>query len=166
MLGKNATRSVNSSLHRGIFRDALCRSARIPGLATGLVIGLTLGLGLIVAPDAADASQRRGAGKTGAASAVSSRSFSGLASYYGSESGSKTASGARYNPSALTAAHRTLPFGTQVKVTEPRSGRSVVVLINDRGPFVRGRVLDLSVAAARAIGITGRGVGHVVAEVL
>jgi rare lipoprotein A len=100
------------------------------------------------------------------ASAGVARTFSGIASYYGSESGSRTASGARYNPDGLTAAHRTLPFGTQVRVTEPRSGRSVVVTINDRGPFIRGRVLDLSVAAARTIGITGRGVGHVVAEVL
>jgi rare lipoprotein A len=100
------------------------------------------------------------------AASPAARTFSGIASYYGSESGSRTASGAHYNPDGLTAAHRTLPFGTQVRVTEPRSGRSVVVVINDRGPFIRGRVLDLSVAAARAIGITGRGVGHVVAEVL
>lgn len=162
MLGKNTTRPVDSSLRRSRIRGALRPFATIPAL----VLGLTLGLGVTFASDGAEASQRRGAGKTGAATATSSRSFSGLASYYGSESGSKTASGARYNPGALTAAHRTLPFGTQLKVTEPRSGRSVIVRINDRGPFVRGRVLDLSVAAARAIGITGRGVGHVVAEVL
>ena len=63
----------------------------------------------------------------------------------------------------MTAAHRTLPFGTRAKVTH--AGRSVVVTINDRGPFIRGRVLDLSKGAARAVGLTGRGVGHVVAEV-
>jgi len=90
------------------------------------------------------------------------RTFSGVASYYGSESGNRTASGQRMNPSAMTAAHRTLPFGTQVRVTH--GGRSVVVTINDRGPFVRGRVLDLSTAAARAIGLGG--VGQVTAEVL
>jgi rare lipoprotein A len=90
-------------------------------------------------------------------------SFSGMASFYGNESGSKTASGQRFNQNALTAAHRSLPFGTRLKVTH--AGRSVVVTINDRGPFIRGRVLDLSTAAARAIGITGRGVGMVVAEV-
>jgi rare lipoprotein A len=97
------------------------------------------------------------------ASIGSGRSFSGMASFYGNESGSKTASGQRFNQNALTAAHRSLPFGTRLKVTH--GGRSVVVTINDRGPFVRGRVLDLSTAAARAIGITGRGVGMVVAEV-
>ncbi len=89
--------------------------------------------------------------------------FSGKASYYGSESGSRTASGARYNPAGMTAAHRSLPFGTKLKVTH--AGRSVVVTINDRGPFIRGRVLDLSKGAASVIGLTGRGVGHVVAEV-
>lgn len=98
-----------------------------------------------------------------AAIASSGHSFSGMASYYGSESGSRTASGQRFNQNALTAAHRSLPFGTRVKVTH--GGRSVVVTINDRGPFVRGRVLDLSTAAARAVGLTGRGVGMVYAEV-
>ncbi len=89
--------------------------------------------------------------------------FAGKASYYGSESGARTASGARYNPMGLTAAHRSLPFGTKLKVTH--GGRSVVVTVNDRGPFIRGRVLDLSKGAANAIGLTSRGVGHVVAEV-
>ena len=92
------------------------------------------------------------------------RSFSGMASYYGNESGSRTASGARFNPNAMTAAHRTLPFGTKVRVTH--GGQSVIVTINDRGPFVRGRVLDLSTGAARAIGLTGAGVGRVTAEVV
>jgi rare lipoprotein A len=94
----------------------------------------------------------------------SGRSFSGMASYYGNESGSKTASGARFNQSAMTAAHRSLPFGTKLKVTH--GGRSVVVTINDRGPFIRGRVLDLSTGAARAIGLTSAGVGRVTAEVV
>lgn len=93
----------------------------------------------------------------------SGQSFSGMASYYGNESGSRTASGQRMNPGAMTAAHRTLPFGTRVRVSHGE--RSVVVTINDRGPFVRGRVLDLSTGAARAIGLTSRGVGRVVAEV-
>jgi len=92
------------------------------------------------------------------------RSFSGMASYYGSESGSKTASGQRFNQNALTAAHRTLPFGTKLKVTH--GDRSVVVTINDRGPFIKGRVLDLSTGAARAVGLTASGVGHVTAEVM
>jgi len=91
-------------------------------------------------------------------------SFSGMASFYGNESGSRTASGQRFNQSAMTAAHRSLPFGTKLRVTH--GGRSVVVTINDRGPFIRGRVLDLSTGAARAIGLTGAGVGRVTAEVV
>jgi rare lipoprotein A len=98
------------------------------------------------------------------ASSGSGRTFSGMASFYGNESGSKTASGQRFNQNAMTAAHRTLPFGTRLRVTH--GGQSVVVTINDRGPFVRGRVLDLSTGAARAIGLTGAGVGQVVAEVI
>lgn len=91
-------------------------------------------------------------------------SFSGMASFYGNESGSRTASGQRFNQNAMTAAHRSLPFGTKVRVTH--GGSSVIVTINDRGPFVRGRVLDLSTGAARAIGLTGAGVGRVTAEVV
>jgi rare lipoprotein A len=92
------------------------------------------------------------------------RGFAGKASYYGNESGSRTASGQRFNQNAMTAAHRSLPFGTKLRVTH--RGQSVVVTINDRGPFIRGRVLDLSKGAARAIGLTGAGVGHVTAEVV
>lgn len=99
-----------------------------------------------------------------APSSGSGRSFSGLASFYGNESGSKTASGQRFNQNALTAAHRSLPFGTRLRVTH--GGRSVVVTVNDRGPFIRGRVLDLSTAAARAVGLTSAGVGRVTAEVI
>jgi rare lipoprotein A len=91
-------------------------------------------------------------------------SFSGMASFYGNESGSKTASGARFNQNAMTCAHRSLPFGTKLRVTH--GGRSVVVTVNDRGPFIRGRVLDLSTGAARAVGLTGAGVGRVTAEVV
>ena len=97
-------------------------------------------------------------------SSGSGHSFSGMASYYGNEAGSRTASGQRFNQNAMTAAHRSLPFGTKVRVTH--RGQSVIVTINDRGPFVRGRVLDLSTGAARAIGLTGAGVGRVTAEVV
>jgi rare lipoprotein A len=78
---------------------------------------------------------------------------SGIASVY--SDGTRTASGEHMSPSAMTAAHRTLPFGTMVRVTDNHSGRSVVVRINDRGPFVRGRVIDLTPAAARALGFSG-----------
>ena len=98
------------------------------------------------------------------ASVGSGHSFAGVASFYGNESGSKTASGQRFNENAMTAAHRSLPFGTKLRVTH--RGQSVIVTINDRGPFIKGRVLDLSTAAARAVGLTSSGVGHVTAEVM
>ncbi len=94
----------------------------------------------------------------------STHNFSGMASFYGNESGSKTASGQRFNQNAMTCAHRSLPFGTKLRVTH--GSRSVVVTVNDRGPFVHGRVLDLSTAAAREVGLTSAGVGRVTAEVL
>jgi rare lipoprotein A len=79
----------------------------------------------------------------------------GLASVYSTESGSRTSSGQRLNPGALTAAHRSLPLGTKVRVTNQKNGHSVVVTINDRGPFVGGRVIDVTPAAARALGFSG-----------
>jgi peptidoglycan lytic transglycosylase len=79
---------------------------------------------------------------------------SGIASIYSYKS-SRTASGERAHPAAMTAAHRSLPFGTKVRVTNRRNGNSVVVRINDRGPFVRGRVIDVTPAAARALGFAG-----------
>ena len=83
---------------------------------------------------------------------------SGGASWYGPGfHGRRTASGKRFNSRAFTAAHRSLPFGSRVRVTNERTGRSVVVRINDRGPFVGGRVIDLSKAAAQAVGISGVG---------
>ena len=92
---------------------------------------------------------------------------SGVASWYGPGfHGRRSASGERFNQNALTAAHRTLPFGTQVRVTNLRNGHSVVVRINDRGPFTRGRVIDLSRAAAGALGMLGSGVAPVQLEVL
>jgi rare lipoprotein A len=77
----------------------------------------------------------------------------GLASMYGNDS--QTASGKRFDPDELTAAHRTLPFGTRVRVTNHSNGRSVVVTINDRGPFVRGRIIDVTPAGAHALGLSG-----------
>jgi rare lipoprotein A len=79
----------------------------------------------------------------------------GVASVYSHESGSATASGQKLDREAFTAAHRTLPFGTKVKVTNKSNGRSVIVTINDRGPFVRGRVIDVTPAAARMLGFSG-----------
>jgi rare lipoprotein A len=91
----------------------------------------------------------------------------GLASFYGgSFHGRRTASGQRFDQQALTAAHRTLGFGTRVRVSHKRNGRSVVVTINDRGPFVPGRVIDLSRAAAHRLGMLGAGLAPVRLEIL
>ena len=83
---------------------------------------------------------------------------SGAASWYGPGlHGKRTANGEKFDTNALTAAHKTLPFGTEVRVTNERTGKSVVVRINDRGPYAHGRVIDLSKAAAEAVSISGVG---------
>jgi rare lipoprotein A (peptidoglycan hydrolase) len=93
------------------------------------------------------------------------RVLSGKASYY-SYRRAKTATGSSFNRNLPTAAHRSLPFGTRVRVTDVATSKSVIVTITDRGPWVHGRILDLSRAAARSLGITDRGVVKVRAEVL
>jgi rare lipoprotein A len=86
----------------------------------------------------------------------------GLASFYGrAHHGRLTASGERFDMRAMTCAHRTLPFGTRVRVTDLETGRSVVVRVNDRGPYAESRVVDLSLGAARTLGIVERGVARV-----
>lgn len=92
------------------------------------------------------------------------RQLSGKASYYWQPQ--KVASGGWFNPKAMTAAHKTLPFGTRVRVTNKRNGRSVVVRINDRGPYIKGRIIDLSKAAAYKIGMQKAGVVPVSVTVL
>jgi rare lipoprotein A len=88
----------------------------------------------------------------------------GVASFY--KHGSRTASGEKFNPGELTAAHRTLPFGTKVRVTDVATGKSVTVRVNDRGPFIDGRVIDVSHAAAESLGMTGKGVAKVKLDVV
>lgn len=93
--------------------------------------------------------------------------FEGMASYYADQfHGRRTAAGARYDKHALTAAHRSLPFGSKVRVTNTRTGKSCVVTINDRGPFHHSRTLDVSRAAANLLGLVSSGVGRVVVQVL
>ena len=95
------------------------------------------------------------------------RTLKGYASWYGYDgSGNRTATGERYNPEGLTAAHRSLPFGTRVRVTNARNGRSVVVRINDRGPFIRGRVIDVSAGAARRLRMMSSGIAPVRIDIL
>ena len=89
--------------------------------------------------------------------------FSGLASYYDKDYRGRTTSGQPYDPAKFTAAHRTLPFGTRLRVS--RAGFSVIVVVNDRGPTLKTRVLDLSLAAAKALHMIDRGVAKVSAEV-
>jgi peptidoglycan lytic transglycosylase len=91
----------------------------------------------------------------------------GNASYYGNElRGNRTSSGERFDPAAFTCAHRSLPLGTKLRVTNLTNGRSVIVRVNDRGPFTRGRILDMSLAAAREIAMVGPGHARVRLEVV
>jgi rare lipoprotein A len=92
-------------------------------------------------------------------SAAVEASSTGYASYY--KTGKRTASGENYNPHGLTAAHRNLPFGTRLKVTNLGNGKSVVVRVNDRGPFIKRRLIDLSYGAAKAIDLTRSGIAKV-----
>lgn len=110
---------------------------------------------------------KRYASKTSRTSAKRSSSgggYSGMASYYWQPQA--LASGGRFNPNAMTAAHKTLPFGTKVRVTNRNNGRSVVVTINDRGPYIKGRVIDLSRAAAGVVGMRDSGVAPVSVSVI
>ncbi|MCX7297151.1 MAG: septal ring lytic transglycosylase RlpA family protein [Hyphomicrobiales bacterium] len=104
-------------------------------------------------------------GGLGPARAQNVTAFAGLASYYDKDYAGKTAAGERYDGTRFTAAHRTLPFGTRVVVTDKRTKRTVTVIINDRGPFIKGRVIDLSYAAATTLRMHDRGVIEVTATV-
>jgi peptidoglycan lytic transglycosylase len=99
----------------------------------------------------------------GGASAQDTKTISGVAAFYSVDYRGSTASGESYDPKKFTCAHRTLPFGTRLRVTDPKSRRSVVVTVNDRGPFTKGRVIDLSLAAAKELRMIGRGLMKVTA---
>ena len=110
--------------------------------------------------------QTKPAGLVAAPATLGTR-FVGVASWYGqAHHGRRTASGETFDMHRLTAAHRTLPFGTRLRVTNVDNGRSVVVRVNDRGPHVAGRILDVSHAGAKALGMTGTGVTRVEIVVL
>jgi rare lipoprotein A len=93
----------------------------------------------------------------GNAFAQGPKQFSGVAAFYSKDYQGMTTSGERYDPNKFTCAHRTLPFGTRLRITDPKTHRSVTVVVNDRGPFTTGRMVDLSLAAAKALRMTDRG---------
>ena len=102
-----------------------------------------------------------------ATSAQENKQMAGKASYYSNGlHGRRMSNGERYDKNGYTCAHKTLPFGTQLRVTNPRNNRSVVVRVTDRGPFVKGRILDLSYSAARDLGILSSGVAYMKVEIL
>jgi rare lipoprotein A len=148
---------MNTTLTRGSgLRAAIWNASMV------LMIGSMLAL----SGSSGDAGGRKDGWRSANASADTAQKFSGTASFYGDndEPSGETASGQKFNQEAMTAAHLTLPFGTRLKVTH--EGKSVVVTVNDRGPYIKGRILDLSTGAARAIGITeDKGLGQIVAEV-
>lgn len=124
-----------------------------------MVRNFLMAAAFVALPFCGGAAQAEENGEQTAAAAVLA---AGTASFYSTEmQGRRTANGEKCDPDELTAAHRTLPFGSKVRVTYPATGRSVIVRINDRGPFSRNRVLDLSRAAAREIGLERAGSGKV-----
>ncbi len=128
-----------------------------------LRLGLVLGLGALAV---GCATTRRPAGPSETPPAPGNPVV-GLASWYGRQhQGRATSSGEAFDMNRLTAAHRTLPFGTRVRVTNLETGRSVVVRVNDRGPFAAARIIDVSYAAAKALGMVGAGVTRVEVVVL
>jgi rare lipoprotein A len=133
----------------------------------GVRRGALAALGLLAVIAAVAACAEKRAPVTSAVAPEPGRRIVGFASWYGQRHhGLSTASGERYDMHRLTAAHRTLPFGTRLRVTSVENGRSVVVRVNDRGPHVAGRMLDLSYAAAKALDMVGNGVARVEAVVL
>jgi rare lipoprotein A len=122
--------------------------SRFQGISIFLLLTVLLGAAAIHARQSSDDKQ------------------TGLASWYGDDAGAMTASGEKYDPTLLTAAHRELPFGTVIRVTNQRNGRSVEVRINDRGPFTGGRILDVSSAAADKLDMKDAGVVTVELEVV
>ena len=119
------------------------------------LIGLEMFVNKIIVPFLAGVLSLAAVSAHAAEKATANKDQHGIASTYGFETGSRTASGKRLVLTALTAAHRSLPFGTHVLVTNKRNGKTVTVEINDRGPFVKGRVIDVTPAAAKVLGFSG-----------
>ncbi|MBI5320664.1 septal ring lytic transglycosylase RlpA family protein [Bradyrhizobium sp.] len=143
--GQSPFRTSHSDLRGSATRQAAIEQPRRP-VSTASVVRRA------PAPEASEA-QERTSGKS-----------HGIASFYWQ--GTKTANGERFDPQELTAAHPTLPFGTKLRVTNQHTGRSVTVRVNDRGPYVPGRVVDVSYSAAEQLGMVGRGVAPVKLDVV
>jgi rare lipoprotein A len=143
--GQSPLRTQHSDFRSSATRQAAIEQPRRP-VATASVVRR-------VPAQEASESQGTSAGKS-----------HGIASFY--SEGSKTASGEKFNPNELTAAHPTLPFGTKLRVTNTHTGRSVTVRVNDRGPYVPGRVVDVSYSAAQELGMVGRGIAPVKLDVV
>lgn len=141
--GQSPFRAQHSDLRSTATRQAATEQPR-PRIAVASVVRR--------APEAAE-TQAKPEGKS-----------HGIASFY--SQGNRTASGEKFDPSELTAAHPTLPFGTRLRVTNQHTGRSVTVRVNDRGPYVPGRVVDVSYSAAQELGMVGRGVAPVKLDVV
>jgi rare lipoprotein A len=152
------TRPARAGADRGASPDGVARGRR----ATST---LAPALALALAAACAHGPPPREAPREPAPAASAGRAEVGIASYYAEElQGRRTASGARYDMHALTCAHPTAPFGTRLRVTDVETGRSVVVTVNDRGPFTKGRIVDVSLAAARRLGMVERGLAKVRVE--
>ena len=143
--GQSPLRTQHSDLRSSTTRQAAIEQPRRP-VATASVVRRA------PAPETSE-SQGKSGGKS-----------QGIASFY--SEGTRTASGEKFDPNELTAAHPTLPFGTKLRVTNQRTGRSVTVCVNDRGPYVPGRVVDVSYSAAQELGMVGRGVAPVKLDVV
>jgi rare lipoprotein A len=148
------------------FADRGCRMSQLrvfASISVGLLLSGCAQSTLVKQTELTQADQPRTAVAATKAAPASGASY-GVASYYSYPG--RTANGERYDPGQLTAAHRTLPFGTKLQVTNLNSGRSVVVRVNDRGPFIHGRVVDVSYAAARELNLLHAGTAKVKVEVL
>ncbi len=155
----------NFSSRRPVTRPEVAAPAALDNAETGRLVSMKFLLKGILAASLAFSLPLPAVQTAAAHEAKVVKTVSGAASWYGSRfQGRRTASGERFDMNALTAAHKSLPFGTRVRVTNPANGRSVVVRINDRGPYHGGRIIDLSRKAARSVGING--VGRVTLEVL
>ncbi len=160
-----------SSMTRAAPKAVAAKSTRAPA-ATKVAADKPAGVAKSVRTASSDDGsrpQRKAATKpapvrTAVTSTGGGGSLSGVASYYWQPQ--PVASGGRFNPDALTAAHKTLPFGTRVRVTHASNGRSVEVVINDRGPYIAGRIIDLSRRAAQVIGMTDQGIARVNVAIL